>query len=157
METTLVLLKPDALHRCLENKITQRFLDKGLLLLNQKMLIATEPMLKAHYEDLIGKDYFPLIIDSMTRGPLIVQLWHGLNAVAVVRKLIGDTDPQVALPGTIRGDFAMHIGRNICHASDSLRSAEREIKIWFLGETIPDERLDQFIQLDTIYRFPLDK
>jgi nucleoside-diphosphate kinase len=135
MEFTLVIIKPDAVLRGLVGDITSRFERKGLQLVDTRMTMATEQDLRLHYFELATKYYFPDIVKTMTMGRLVVQVWHGLNAVKVVRQLIGSTDPQDALPGTIRGDYAIHIGRNIVHASDSRESSERECSIWFENDT----------------------
>ena len=131
MEKTLILLKPDAVARRLVGKITSRFEDKGLILLDMKMVNPDVTTLTKHYSDLSTKSYFPDILTSMTAGPIIAQIWCGKNSIKTIRKMVGTTEPKDALPGTIRGDYCMDIGKNIVHASDSPESANKEILIWF--------------------------
>lgn len=145
--STLVILKPDAVRRGLVGAITQRFEKKGLQLLGTKMLTPTETQLRMHYSDLCEKPYFPKIVESMTMGPAVFQIWCGLDCISVVRKLLGTTDPKSAAPGTIRGDYALDIGRNICHGSDSSESAAKEIDLWFTPEEIM-----QYVRDSRIYR-----
>lgn len=131
MEYSVVLIKPDAVARGLVGEITTRFEKKGLLLCDMSMTHATTEQIARHYHDLVNKPHYPSICQSMTCGPLVAQLWMGLNSVSVIRSMLGATDPQRALPGTIRGDLSMHIGRNVCHASDSHDATNREIGVWF--------------------------
>lgn len=139
MEQTLVILKPDAVLRGLTGEITARFERKGLQLVGLQMTEATIDKLERHYAEYYGyhidevpvkAQIFPLICRSMRAGPIIVQIWEGDNAVSVVRRMIGATDPSVAMPGTIRGDYAMSIGKNIIHASASVEDAQMEKEIW---------------------------
>ena len=131
MENTLVLIKPDAVSRGLVGEITGRLERKGLQLVACRMTYATLELLREHYREHADKDYFPQIVSSMTAGPLVAQVWRGQDAVAVVRTLMGATDPRKATPGTIRGDLGLHVGRNLCHGSDGIVSADREIGLWF--------------------------
>ena len=134
-ERTLVIIKPDAVARRLVGEITSRFENKGLQLLYCRMIKEIDhAMLDMHYVDLVKKPYYPLIKESMTMGPVVVQVWQGPKAIQIVRKLLGATDPKDAAPGTIRGDLAIDIGRNLCHASDSASSAVREICLWLSDE-----------------------
>jgi nucleoside-diphosphate kinase len=135
-EHSLVILKPDAVARGLVGEIMSRFEKKGLQLCNCRMLLPDKTIIRQHYSDLCDHVYFPDIIQSMSEGPLIVQVWAGDNAIRVIRTLLGATNPLEARPGTIRGDYAVDIGRNICHASDSTENAVREISIWF-GYDLP--------------------
>lgn len=130
---TLVLIKPDGVERGLVGQITSRFEQRGLKLCNIRFVDVAETMEKLdnHYPEHVGKPYYPEIVKSMTMGPLVAQVWSGLNVVSVVRQMIGSTDPQLAAPGTIRGDYAMHKGRNIIHSSDSVESSRRECQLWF--------------------------
>ena len=131
LNSTLVIIKPDAVARGLIGEITSRFEKRGLFLCQTKVCKPTQSILQEHYKDLVTKPYFQDIIKSMTSGPVVVQVWYGMNAISIVRKMLGATDPQDAEPGTIRGDYAIHIGKNVCHASDSSVSANKEIKLWF--------------------------
>lgn len=135
MNTTFVIIKPDAVARKLVGQITTRFENKGLQLLGCNMINCPKDLLVKHYHHLVNKPYYPDIEASMTMGPVVLQIWRGYDAVSVVRTLLGSTNPSEALPGTIRGDFSSHIGRNLCHASDSEENARQEIQLW--GTTLP--------------------
>jgi nucleoside-diphosphate kinase len=130
-ERTLVLIKPDAIQRGLVGAIISRLEAKGLKLVAMKMLHMDEGMAKRHYEAHIGKTFFPDLVRFITSSPLIAMVWQGREAVEVVRKAMGATDPVKAEPGTIRGDFGLDIGRNLVHGSDSLEAAEKEIALFF--------------------------
>lgn len=125
------MIKPDGIKRGLVGSITSRYENKNLKILACQMVRATKDQLEKHYAEHIGKDFFEKLIDFMISGPLIIMLLEGENAISVVRKLHGATDPNDAAPGTIRGDYAYHTTENLVHASDSKESAQREIKIWF--------------------------
>ena len=106
-----------------------------------KALKLTQPakeILEEHYSDLSSKPFFPKLIKYMTSGPVVAMVWEGKNVVATGRKMLGATNPLESPPGTIRGDFAIEVGRNICHGSDSVESAEREIALWFKNEGVID-------------------
>ena len=87
--------------------------------------------MQEHYKDLAEKPFFPSLIKYMNSGPVVAMVWVGLNAVKAGRAMLGETNPQNSKPGSIRGDFCVQTGRNICHGSDSVESAEREIALWF--------------------------
>lgn len=130
-ERTLIIVKPHAVKRHLVGEIVGRFEKRGYKLLAMNMGHADETTLKSHYEDLQESEYFPLIIQGMMTGPVVVFVLSGPNVVSVARKMIGTTDPTNADPSTIRGTYAVDIGRNVVHASDSIENAEREIALWF--------------------------
>ena len=96
----------------------------------------TKDLLEEHYRDLKAKSFFPKLMSYMSSGPVVAMVWEGKNVVATGRKMLGATNPLESAPGTIRGDFAIDVGRNICHGSDSVESAEREIDLWFKGELV---------------------
>ncbi|XP_010618912.1 nucleoside diphosphate kinase, mitochondrial isoform X2 [Fukomys damarensis] len=96
-----------------------------------KMLQAPENILAEHYQDLQRKPFYPALISYMSSGPVVAMVWEGCDVVRVSRAMIGHTDSTEAAPGTIRGDFSIHISRNIVHASDSVEGAQREIQLWF--------------------------
>lgn len=131
MEKTLIILKPSAIQKGLISEITQRFERKGLQLVGIKMIQLDDEILNVHYEHLINKPFFEQIKDSMKRCPVIVQCWAGTDAVSVVRALTGNTNGRQASMGTIRGDFSISIQENLIHTSDSLQTAEIEIKRFF--------------------------
>ncbi|KAJ3310756.1 nucleoside diphosphate kinase [Blyttiomyces sp. JEL0837] len=131
MERTYIMVKPDGVQRGLVGEIIKRFEAKGFQLLALKLTAPGRAHLEVHYADLKEKKFFPGLIDYMTSGPVVAMVWAGKNVVKSGRILLGETNPLTSLPGTIRGDFAIDIGRNICHGSDAVESAEKEIALWF--------------------------
>merc|ERR1712045_898024 len=131
MERTYVMIKPDAVQRGLMGNIISRFETKGFKLACLKTKMATSELLHEHYMDLVDKPFFPSLREFMLSGPVVCMVWVGKNVVKTTRKILGETDPRDSLPGTIRGDLCIDMGRNICHGSDSVENAEREIKLWF--------------------------
>ena len=95
-------------------------------------------LLEQHYKDLVSKPFFPKLKDYMLSGPVVCMIWEGKEAVSTGRKMLGATNPLESAPGTIRGDYSIEVGRNICHGSDSVESAEREIGLWFEESEILD-------------------
>lgn len=147
MEKTLVILKPSAIQRSLIGEVITRFEKKGLRLAGMKMTWLTEEVLNVHYAHLKEKPFFQRIKDAMTVCPVIVCCWEGVDAVHVVRTLTGSTNGRNAAPGTIRGDYSMSVQENIVHASDSIETAEREIRRFFSNEELYDYRQLQFPSL----------
>lgn len=131
MEKTLVILKPSCIERGLIGEITTRFENKGLGLVGLKMLLLDDAILTQHYAHLKDKPFFRRILDSMEVCPVVIQCWEGKEAIKVVRNMVGQTNGREANPGTIRGDYSMSSQENIVHASDSVESAEIEIKRFF--------------------------
>jgi len=125
------MVKPDGVNRGLVGKIIARFEERGYKLIALKMVHAAAPHLEEHYAEHKGKSFFPGIIKFMSSGPVVAMVWQGLDAVKTGRVMLGATNPLQSAPGSIRGDFGLSVGRNICHGSDSVESAEREIKLWF--------------------------
>jgi len=130
-ERTYIMVKPDGVQRGLVGNIISRFEGRGFKLIALKLVHATKEHLEKHYADLAGKPFFPGLIKYMASGPVVAMVWEGLDAVKTGRVMLGATNPLASAPGTIRGDFALAVGRNICHGSDSVDSAENEIKLWF--------------------------
>uniref|UniRef100_A0AAY4CXV7 Nucleoside diphosphate kinase n=1 Tax=Denticeps clupeoides TaxID=299321 RepID=A0AAY4CXV7_9TELE len=130
-ERTLVAVKPDGVQRRLVGQIIQRFETRGFKLVGLKMLQASEDLLAQHYASLNRKPFYPSLLRYMNSGPVVAMVWEGHNVVKSTRMLVGDTNPAEAKPGTIRGDFSIHISRNIIHASDSVEVAQAEIALWF--------------------------
>ncbi|PNI12085.1 NME4 isoform 7 [Pan troglodytes] len=130
-ERTLVAVKPDGVQRRLVGDVIQRFERRGFTLVGMKMLQAPESVLAEHYQDLRRKPFYPALIRYMSSGPVVAMVWEGYNVVRASRAMIGHTDSAEAAPGTIRGDFSVHISRNVIHASDSVEGAQREIQLWF--------------------------
>jgi len=136
MQKTLVLLKPDALQRGLVGEIISRLEGKGLKIVALKMLHMDEELAKRHYQVHKDKSFFQDLVKHITSAPIIAAIFEGENAVDIVRRTMGETDPALALPGTIRRDLALDIGRNLIHGSDSEQTAEEEIDIFFSEEEI---------------------
>lgn len=130
-QRTLVLIKPDAVQRGLIGEIISRLEQKGLSITAMQMRTMDGVLADAHYEEHVGKPFFPSLSEFMTSAPLVSLIVEGDQAIAVVRKLAGTTDGRLADPGTIRGDFGLSQQLNLIHASDSEESAKREIDLWF--------------------------
>ena len=131
MERTFVMLKPDAVQRNLIGELLARFDRCGLKLVAMKFMQISNELAAKHYAEHVGKPFYEKLVTYITSGPVVAMVYEGTNAVDFVRKLVGSTDPQQAVPGTIRADYGQEIGRNIIHASDSKASAEREISLFF--------------------------
>lgn len=143
METTLILLKPDCVQRNLMGEVIGRFEQKGLTILGMKMLQLDNALIDEHYGFLSDKPFYPGIVTYMKSSPIVAMAIRGANAVKTIRTMSGATNPVEALPGTIRGDFALSIDGNIMHASDSVETANEELARFFKTEEIFDyERLD---------------
>jgi len=130
-ERTFVLLKPDAVQRSLIGEILGRFERRGLKVLALKMLRIPRSLGETYYAEHKGKPFFEPLMAYITAGPVVAMVLEGDGAVASVRRMMGKTNSAEAEPGTIRGDLALSIGRNIIHGSDSLESAKREIPLFF--------------------------
>jgi nucleoside-diphosphate kinase len=131
MQRTLVLLKPDAVARRLAGKIIARFEEKGLWLLGMKLLTPPKATAEKHYAEHASKPFFKDLLSFITSSPIVAMVLEGPDAIELVRLMVGKTKVTEALPGTIRGDFALSTQQNLVHASDSPESAAREIGIWF--------------------------
>ena len=138
MEQTFIILKPSTIQRSLVGDVIERFQRKGLIICGCKMMQLDEAILRVHYAHLVDRPFFPSLVASMTRTPVIVMVLKGKDAVAVVRSIVGATNCRVAAPGTIRGDFGMSGQENIVHASDSPENAVIEINRFFKPEEIFD-------------------
>src|SRR6059058_4197423 len=126
MDRTLILVKPDAFARGLTGEIIARFERKGLRLAALKHMQMDKDLASQHYAEHEGKPFFADLVDFITSGPLVAMVLEGHEAVIAARQVIGATNPLEAAPGSIRGDFALEIGQNMVHGSDSNESAERE-------------------------------
>jgi nucleoside-diphosphate kinase len=131
MERTLVLIKPDGVARGLSGRIIHRFEQRGFKILALKMIQLTQEQAALHYQEHKDRPFFDRLIHFITSGPVIALILQGENTIKLVRAMMGSTNPLDALPGTIRGDFATEMAYNVVHGSDSLTSAEREIKLFF--------------------------
>ncbi|WP_042707522.1 nucleoside-diphosphate kinase [Methanobrevibacter wolinii] len=138
IQKTYVMLKPDAVGRRLMGKIISRFEEKGLKIVAMKLRMIPGELAKEHYGEHKDKPFFEGLIEYITSGPVLTMVIEGDEAISVIRKMVGATNPQEADVGTIRGDFGMDTGRNIIHASDAPESAEREINLFFDEDEIVD-------------------
>lgn len=136
LERSLVLIKPDALQRGLAGEIIARLERRGLKIVAMKLMRLDPVLASRHYALHEDKPFFPGLVDFITSAPLIAIVFEGENAVELVRRTMGATDPQVAAPGTIRGDLAVDIARNLIHGSDSVETADREIGLFFGEEEL---------------------
>ncbi len=134
MERTLVLIKPDAMQRGLAGEIVARLERRGLRIIAMRLFQMDEPLARHHYAEHEGKPFYEGLISFITSCPIIAAVFEGTNAVEVVRKIMGATNPAAAEPGTIRGDLALETRLNLIHGSDSLESAQREIALFFREE-----------------------
>ncbi len=130
-ERTLILVKPDGMQRGLAGEIISRLESRGLRIVGLRMLRVDEALAKRHYAEHEGKPFFAGLIDYITSSPIIAAVLEGTQAIEVVRKTIGATNPAEAEPGTIRGDLGIELGRNLIHGSDGPESAAREIALFF--------------------------
>ena len=131
MSRTLILVKPDAFERRLTGEILARFERKGLRIAALKLMEVDRELAEQHYSEHSSKPFFPELIEFITRGPLVAMVLEGEDAVPAARSLIGATNPVEAVPGSIRGDFALEVTFNLVHGSDSEPTAAREIGLWF--------------------------
>lgn len=141
-ERTFVMVKPDGVQRRLIGKVLQRIEESGLKVVAMKFLKVSKEMAERHYEIHKGKPFYEGLIKYITSGPVVAMVIEGENAIENIRKMVGSTDPKNAQPGTIRGDYAQHIGRNIIHASDGKETAEKEINLWFSNDEIVDYEMN---------------
>ena len=131
MERTLILVKPDAFARGLTGEIVARFENKGLKIVAMRHMQVDEDLAKQHYAEHEGKPFFGELVEFITSGPIVALVLEGTDAVRAARQAIGATNPLEATTGSIRGDFAIEVGQNMVHGSDSWESAEREAKLFF--------------------------
>jgi nucleoside-diphosphate kinase len=131
MERTLILVKPDAFARNLTGEIIARFERKGLRLVALKLMTMTRELAQRHYAEHEGKPFFEELVTFITSGPLVALVLEGEHVVEAARQVIGATNPLQATTGSIRGDFAIAVGQNMVHGSDSLDSATREVGLFF--------------------------
>jgi nucleoside-diphosphate kinase len=131
MDRTLILVKPDAFARGLTGEIIARFERKGLRIVAMQYMQMQQALAEQHYAEHEGKPFFGELVEFITSGPLLAFVLEGYEAVIAARQVIGATNPLEAAPGSIRGDFALEIGQNMVHGSDSNESAAREAGLFF--------------------------
>ena len=137
-ERTFVAIKPDGVQRGLIGEILGRFERKGFKLIALKQLIPSRELAEKHYGVHRERPFFSTLVDFISSGPVVAMVWEGDGVIASARNLIGSTKPLEADPGTIRGDLAINIGRNVIHGSDGLETAAFEIALWFAPSEIND-------------------
>lgn len=141
METTLIILKPDAVQRGLMGRILARFEDKGLQVVGCKLMQISQQLAETHYEAHKTKSFYPGLVRFMTSSPVLVMALKGNGAIGIARNMMGATFGSKANPGTIRGDFGVSNSFNLIHGSDSPEAAERELKLFFkAGEVLTFDR-----------------
>lgn len=144
MDRTFVMVKPDGVKRGLVGNIISRMESKGLKLAGAKLELLPEERVIEQYREHLEKPFFPGLKNYIMSGPCFLMVWEGNNISTIARTLIGATNPAEAAPGTIRGDLALDIGRNVVHGSDSPQSADREIAIHFTSEEMINySRIDE--------------
>lgn len=141
MERTLVLIKPDGVQRGLIGEIIARLERRGLRLLGAKFLQVSPELAETHYAIHQGKPFYDGLIAYITSAPVMAMVWESPNAIAAVRQTMGATRPTEAAPGSVRHDFALEVGRNLTHASDSVENGQAEVSLWFTDqELVPWKR-----------------
>ncbi|CAB9505056.1 Nucleoside diphosphate kinase B (Fragments) [Seminavis robusta] len=130
-ERTFLAVKPDGVQRGLIGDIIARFEKRGYKIVGLKMIWPTEEMAAAHYADLSKKPFFPGLVKFFSSGPIVCLCIEGKDVIKQGRQMLGETQPLASKPGSIRGDYSIDLGRNICHGSDSPESAAHELKMWF--------------------------
>ncbi|MCL2687435.1 MAG: nucleoside-diphosphate kinase [Methanobrevibacter sp.] len=131
MEKSFVMMKPDTVQRRIMGKVLSRFEEKGLQLVGMKLIQIDEALAKEHYGEHAEKPFFNDLVSYITSSPALAMVIKGEDSISLIRKIVGATNPKEADLGTVRGDFALDMGRNVIHASDSPASAEREISLFF--------------------------
>jgi len=143
-QRTLVLIKPDGVQRGLIGEIIARFENRGLQLIAMKLEIVDTAFAEKHYAAHVGKPFYKGLIKYIISSPIIAMVWEGSNAIEAVRQTVGSTNPIEASPGTIRHDLSIITSRNLVHASDSEKTANKEIALWFKEDEIyPWSRLHE--------------
>ena len=136
MERTFIIIKPDAVQRGLVGEIIRRFEQRGLRIAGLKFLQVERPLAEQHYAVHRERPFYKSLVDYIVSGPVVIMVLEGTNAVLAARGTIGATNPADATAGSIRGDLALEIGRNLVHGSDSVENGEKEIALWFKTEEL---------------------
>jgi nucleoside-diphosphate kinase len=147
LERTLVLVKPDGVQRGLIGEVISRLERRGLRLVGAKFVQVSQTLAETHYAIHQGKPFYDGLIRYITSSPIMAMVWEGPNAVAAVRQTMGATRPVEAAPGSLRHDFALEVGRNLTHASDTVENGETEVALWFQPSEIVnwDRAVDPWI------------
>ncbi|MCU0487501.1 MAG: nucleoside-diphosphate kinase [Anaerolineales bacterium] len=136
MEKTFVMVKPDGVQRGLMGEVVARLERRGLRMVAAKFIWVSQELAENHYAVHKGKAFYAGLISYITSAPVLAMVWEGPNAVAAVRQTMGSTRPTEAAPGSLRHDFALMVGRNLTHASDSVENGELEVALWFKPEEL---------------------
>lgn len=136
MERTLIIIKPDAVQRALTGEILRRFEIRGLRIIGMKFIQVSDALARRHYGEHEGKGFYEGLVEYITSSPVVVIALEGSNAVAAARKTIGSTKPFEAEAGSIRGDLALEVGRNLVHGSDSVENGAKEVANFFTQEEL---------------------
>lgn len=136
MEQSLVLVKPDGVQRGLIGEVISRLERRGLRLVAAKFVAVSLDLAETHYAIHKGKSFYEPLISYITSAPVMATVWEGPDAVAAIRQTMGATRPVEAAPGSIRHDFALEVGRNLTHASDSVENGAKEIALWFAADEL---------------------
>jgi nucleoside-diphosphate kinase len=136
MEQSLVLVKPDGVQRGLIGEVISRLERRGLRLVAAKFLWVSQELAETHYAIHKGKPFYEPLIRYITSSPVMAMVWEGPNGVAAIRQTMGSTRPLEAAPGSLRHDFALEVGRNLTHASDSIENGQTEVALWFRPDEI---------------------
>ncbi len=139
MERSLIILKPDAVQRSLVGTILGRLEQRGLRIVGMKLMQMDETLARKHYGEHEGKPFFGSLVSYITSGPVVIIAVAGDNVIEMIRSMVGATNPVKSAPGTIRGDYAISIGRNLIHASDSPESGEREVQNFFNDQELLED------------------
>lgn len=138
MERSLVLVKPDGVQRALVGEVISRLERRGLRLVGAKFMQVSRELAETHYAIHKGKPFYDGLIEYIISAPVMAMVWEGPNAVAAIRQTMGSTRPTEAAPGSLRHDFALEVGRNLTHASDTVENGEKEVALWFKTEELVD-------------------
>lgn len=134
MEKSLVLVKPDGVQRGLVGEVIARLERRGLILVAAKFMWVSKELAEEHYAIHKGKGFYDGLIRYITSAPVMAMVWEGPRAILAIRQTMGSTKPWEAAPGTVRHDFALEVGRNLTHASDTIENGEKEVAMWFKPE-----------------------
>ncbi|MFC4410963.1 nucleoside-diphosphate kinase [Chungangia koreensis] len=136
MERTFLMVKPDGVQRNVIGEIVSRFENKGFKLVGAKLMQIPTELAEQHYGEHKERPFFGELVDFITSGPVFAMVWEGENVISTARLMMGATNPKESAPGTIRGDYAVTVGKNIIHGSDSPESSAREIGLFFKEEEL---------------------
>ncbi|MCM3769574.1 MULTISPECIES: nucleoside-diphosphate kinase [Priestia] len=136
IQKTFLMVKPDGVQRSIIGEVVSRFEKKGFQLVGAKLMHISQELAETHYGEHKEKPFFGELVKFITSGPVFAMVWEGENVISVSRQMMGKTNPQEALPGTIRGDYGLIVDKNVIHGSDSPESAEREISLFFESEEL---------------------